>query len=164
MMMPDWLPPLVSVNGEWTSIVIRLYAVFTADFKRKICVFQGCGVDWDRRVQPGDSYEEGFWHLITKKDERTNDRLLDPRRAERLPWCSPTIHHGTHSAVKTWEYLESGNRRRVYLWLEEWDYVVILEKRTRRNTTRYFLVTAFHVDGDSTRRSLTRKYTARTAD
>jgi len=161
MTRPDWLPELVSVNGDWSSILARLYAIFTADFKDQTCTFQGSAVEWDQRITSGDNYEAGFWHLTTKTDRRSGDRLFDPRRAERLPWCSPTIRNSSHAAVKAWEYLESGNRRRVYLWLDEWDYVVILEKRTREHTVRHFLVTAFHVDGDSTRRSLSRKYTER---
>ncbi len=161
---PDWLPALVSVNGEWPSIVVRLYAIFASDFKNRTCSFKGSAVDWDRRIDSGDRYEEGFWHLITKTDRETGVRLPDPRRAERLPWCSPTIRNSSHSDIKSWVYLESGNKRRVYLWLEKWDYVVILEVRTRRDALHYFLVTAFHVDGDSTRRSLSRKYTRRQCD
>jgi hypothetical protein len=158
---PNHGPPPHCVNGDWPSILARLYAIFTVDFKDQTCSFQGCAVDWDKRIASGDNYEEGFWHLVTKTDHRTGDRLLDPRRAERLPWCSPTIRNSPHVAIKACEYLESGNRRRVYIWLEEWDYVVILEKRMRKDVVWYFLVTAFHVDGGSTRRSLSRKHTER---
>jgi hypothetical protein len=60
------------------------------------------------------------------------------------------------------------------LWLEAWDYVVVLEKRVLRieevvvlekRLPRIgevaFLVSAYHVDGDSVRRSLRTKYAKR---
>ena len=34
MEKPDWLPDMVSVNGEWDKIMARLYAIFEADFKK----------------------------------------------------------------------------------------------------------------------------------
>jgi hypothetical protein len=161
MMKPDWLPDMVSVNSDWNSILVALYAIFTTDFKQGDCRFQGRPVEWDKRVLANDQYEEGFWHLITKTDQRTGDRLFDPRRAERLPWCAPTINHSPHASIKIWEYQEAGNRLSKYVWLENWDYVVILAKRKRPAGDSYYLVTAFHVDGDSTRRNLRRKYSQR---
>jgi hypothetical protein len=104
----------------------------------------------DRRVVDGKC-EEAFWHLTTK--DQYGDRLFDARRSERLPWCRPTITNSTDAQVTAWKYEEGRSRVRLYLWLEKWDYVIVLELRPRR----LFLVTAYHVDGDSTRRSLRRK-------
>ena len=50
-------------------------------------------------------------------------------------------------------------RSALIFWLEEADYVVILQRRGRA----YFLITAYHVDGDSTRRRLKAKYEGREA-
>ena len=47
---------------------------------------------------------------------------------------------------------------RTYVWLEDWDYVVILEKRKHRIGKIAFLITAFHVEGKSRRINLERKY------
>jgi len=82
---PDWLPEIVSVDGEWDQVLARLYNIFDTDFKQTKRFFEGRPVWWDRRILAGNHYEEGFWHLITKTDQSTNERLLDPRRAERLP-------------------------------------------------------------------------------
>ena len=155
---PDWLPDIVSVNGVWEIVVRRLYQIFETDFIRAGCHFEGLPVWWDRRKQGGDTYEEGFWHLITRTDSCTKDRLIDPRRAERLPWCKPVIENSHDVRIRLWDYRESNNKIRTYIWLERWDYVVVLEKRSRNRGPIAFLVTAYHVDGESTRRRLRRKY------
>jgi hypothetical protein len=46
----------------------------------------------------------------------------------------------------------------MYLWYEDGDYVVILEEKVMRRGRVYFLTTAYHVDGNSQRRSLNQKY------
>jgi hypothetical protein len=160
---PTWLPEIISVNGEWGEVLSRLYRVFSADFKRGICAFEGRPVWWDRRILSKDRHEEGFWHLITKTDQKTKERLFDPRRAERLPWCCPIIQNADDGAVKVWDFREARGRLRTYLWLEDWDYVIVLEKRPQRVSEIAFLVTAFHVGGESTRRSLRTKYERREA-
>ncbi len=157
---PAWLPPLVHVGGEWLKVLVMLYRIFDQDFKQTERDLAGRPVRWDTRVLEGN-YEEGFWHLITRTDPDSGERLLDTRRAERLPWCGPTISYCADAAVKMWDYMEGKGRPRTYLWLEELNYVVVLEKRTQKGQTVAFLITAFHVDGDSTRRGLRRKYEQR---
>ncbi len=161
MEKPSWLPEIVSVDGEWEKVLAALYAIFDRDFKQMNRSFQDRPVWWDRRVLPGDQYEEGFWHLISKQDQDTNDRLLDPRRAERLPWCGPTISNAHDSEVEVWDYREASGRLRTYVWLQHRDYVVILEKRQQRIGKVAFLITAFYVEGDSKRRDLRKKYEKR---
>lgn len=156
-----WLPSMVSVNGVWEEVVVRLYQVFETDFKHGKPTFEKCPIWWDRRVLPGDSYEEGFWHLITKTDFATKERIPDFRRAERLPWCAPTIRNSADIAVKVWDYKEGSGRIRTYLWLENLDYVVILEKRKSKKGNVAFLVTAFYLDGASRRGAMRRKYERR---
>jgi len=63
--------------------------------------------------------------------------------------------------VKVWDYREAKGRIRTYLWLESFDYVVILEKRKQRIGMVAFLITAFYVEGESRKRSLTSKYSKR---
>lgn len=158
---PTWLPAMVSTNGEWPRVCSMLYGIFTEDFINTQRDLSGKPVWWDRSILPGERYEEGFWHLITKVDHTLGDRILDPRRAERLPWCGPTITNATDPIVKVWSYKESGRRPRTYVWLENLDYVIILEQRRYRRGDIAFLVTAYHVDGDSQRRSLRNKFARR---
>jgi hypothetical protein len=159
--MPDWLPPVASTDGVWEEVVLRLYEVFENDFKKTRCLFQGKQVWWDQRVIAGNKYEEGFWHLISRIDNQTKERLLDPRRAERLPWCRPTLANSGDAEVTVWHFKESSGRVRTYVWLKDWDYVIILEKRPQRIGETAFIITAYHVDGDSTRKNLRRKYDLR---
>jgi len=155
---PDWLPVIVSIDGVWGLVLSRLYTIFDRDFKQLKPMFSAMQVWWDRRVLGGERYEEGFWHLISRHEKETGERLLDPRRAERLPWCCPTLINARDNAVKVWDYKEGSGRMRTYVWLEDWDYVVILEKRKHRIGKIAFLITAFHVDGKSRRINLERKY------
>jgi hypothetical protein len=159
--MPDWLPAILSVNGEWGDVLRRLYQVFESDFQRSGCLFQKRPVWWNRKVEKGDCYEEGFWHLITRDDHQTHERLLDPRRAERLPWCAPTLRNSDDLQVRVWDYVEGSSTIRTYVWLENWDYVIVLEKKQQRIGEVAFLVAAYHLDGESQSRRLRKKYAKR---
>ena len=166
---PSWLPPMICMDGVWKDVLAILYEVFDRDFKQGKLSFAGRPVWWDRTVRPGDQYEEGFWHLITREDTVTEDRLPDFRRAKRLPWCVPTIRHHTDAAVLVWDYKEAGGKINTeeggkintYVWLEQMDYVIILRKRQQRIGEVAFLITAYHVDGPSRRRTLRRKHERR---
>lgn len=158
-MMPEWLPECCATNGEWAEVVAALYAVFRRDIAADPPRVDGCRVWWQHRMS--DGYEEAFWHLITRDDAATGDRLFDPRRAERLSWCGPILRHCDDPAITRWRYRESKGQIRLYLWLEPWDYVVILEERDGRGGRIYFPITAYHPDGEDRRQSLRRKYKKR---
>ena len=158
---PDWLPDIVSVDGEWNEVVSKLYSIFDKDFKQTKPSFKGKEIWWDQRKLEDSVYEEVFWHLITKQDQVTGERLLDNRRAECLGWCGPIIRNAHDEAVKVWDFREAKGHLRTYLWFEDFDYVVVLEKRKIGFREVYFLITAFHVDGASRRRSLRAKYEKR---
>ena len=154
-MMPEWLPACCITNGEWAEVIARLYAVFQRDFVADPPRVDGCPVWWQRRIS--DGYEEAFWHLTTRADDVAGDRLFDPRRAERLPWCGTILRRCDDPVITRWRYRESKGQIRLYLWLEAWDYVVVLEERDMRVGRVYFLITAYHVDGDAVRQQLRKK-------
>lgn len=162
MTRPAWLPAMVSVDGAWEDVCARLYAIFQQDFVKAGRRYENRPIWWDRRILAGD-YEEGFWHLISKDDKITQERLFDPRRAERLPWSGPVISNNSNAAVKAWDYREGRKTIRTYLWLEAFDYVIIMEKQKKGGREIVFLITAHHVDGESTKRKLRRKYQERLA-
>lgn len=156
---PSWLPELIDRNGSWDEIRDRLYAVFTADFIHGHPRYEGLPVWHDRRKLDDDPHEEGFWHLVTKKDRDTGDRLLDTSRAKRLRWCRATIDNANPPDVLVFDYEEGNGKIRRYLWLHECDYLVVLEKRARGGVDRaYSLVTAFFLDGPASKRRIQKKY------
>jgi hypothetical protein len=154
---PDWLPDLIECSGDWNKTLERLYAIFERDFSSRPPQFRNKKLWWNRRVKAGEVYPEGFWHLITRTDQKTGERLPDYRRAERLCWCRPVIEHYDQPEVTTWDADKQG-RIRTYLWVEPEDYVVVLESR---GTEIAFLITAYFIDGESSRRSLRRSYADR---
>jgi hypothetical protein len=170
--LPRWLPEMICVDGEFHKVVGSLYNIFHRDFIEGHPKLTDMDVWYDRRIKPGETYEEGFWHLITRDYAKDGSRNFDPRRAEKLPWCAPTLNNSEKPQVKYWVSDERG-KLTCYVWLEDYDYVVILEKRTlpakvvnseqKLARTIVFLKSAYHVDGDSNRRYFQRKYELRTA-
>lgn len=156
MHKPDWLPDMISTDGEWNVVLSSLYAIFDRDFKKGKPIFNKIPVWWDQRIEKDNTFEEGFWHLISRNDQFTNERNFDPRRAERLPWCRPVLTHAHETAVVVGDYQE-GRRMRTYVWLKEHDYVIVLERRQQNIGLVAFLITAYHIDGPSRRKSLERK-------
>lgn len=166
---PNWLPTIVSTDGDWNHVIAVLYAIFETDIKNSALRLKGRPVWHDRRVLPGEKYEEGFWHLTSRdewvfdKKQRQNvkKRVWDPRRSERLPWCRPTIEHAGESAVMVWDYEEADGQIRTYVWLKEWGYVIVLEQQQKRLGAIFMLITAFCVDYEAKRRDLESRYANR---
>ena len=151
---PVWLPQMLNMNGNWEKNLNQLFSIFTNDFINHPPKLDSMPVWYDRTIKEG-KYPEGFWHIITTKIN--GERFPDFRRAERLPWCGPTIKNCYDPTIKKWDVFEEGETR-TYLWLEDFDYVIILVKRLFRIGEIRFLKTAFHVEGDSTRKKLIKKY------
>jgi hypothetical protein len=159
---PDWLPELLDTNGYWDEIRQRLYDVFTSDFVTGSPRYEGLPVWHDRRKLDGDPHEEGFWHLVTMKGRDTGDRLLDTPRAKRLGWCRATVDNCNPPDVLVFDFEEGRGQLRRYLWIHECDYLVVLEKRKHGGKDKaYMLITAFYLDGPSSKRRIQKKYDGR---
>jgi hypothetical protein len=157
--LPDWLPEEIDTDGLWDDILARLYEVFDQDFTQGRPRYGGVAVWWDRRFTDGDPHEEAFWHLTTREDKTTGNRLIDTPRAKRLRWCRATIDNAVSPDVLAFDYEEGNGKIRTYLWVHEADYVVILEKKEKNGRViAYSLVTAFVLDGPSRRKDMQRKY------
>ena len=161
MTLPDWLPPMLTLDDTEEAMVAELYAVFQRDFKSGPLLFCGEEVWFDRNVPAGQRHEAGFLHIVTRENQRTRERELDLLRAERLPWCAAILRNATDPAVTLWVYREGNGRLRTYTWLEEGDYVVVLERKQKRIGQVAFMITAYHIDGASRQRSLRRRYEQR---
>jgi hypothetical protein len=84
--------------------------------------------------------------------------LPDPRRCERLPWVKPLIEHPTEPEVLAWDYEEGDETIKTYIWMQDYDFVVIMKKFP---DGRRRLITSFYVDSEYKRDDFTRKYATR---
>lgn len=159
MPAPSWLPASLCLNPIPRDIHDFLYEIFERDFINGVVRFSGLPVWWDRRQT--EEYPEGFWHVISRHDYSLDDRVLDTRRAEKLPWCAAIINNHHASEVSVFDHREGDGRIKTYLWLEQFDYLVILEKRSvklrGRSVDVMWLVTAYHVDDERSRAQLRKK-------
>lgn len=154
---PDWLPPLLYLSEEWNKDIEKLHEIFTNSFIENQCFFEKQLIFVDKRLSDGK--EQGFWHLVTKTDEKANERFFDNQRAKRLPWCRPLIENCYDASVKTFNWLHSNNKIRTHIWLEEFDYIVILQPFP--NGKAASLITAYFIEGDSTRKKFIDRYDKR---
>jgi hypothetical protein len=126
---PWWLPPLVPFSdyrGDWDRYLNALYSYFESDFLRTRPLFRGQRLGLKRHPL-WEGKEATFWHMISEGcDEAT--RQPDLRRCERIRWPRAIIENSNDPAVKVWETTRR-NERRVCLWLEEEEYLVVLAER-----------------------------------
>lgn len=155
----SFLPDELHFNGNWDDYLRKLYGVFENDFKIHTSSHQGLPIDFARKVLPdGDGKEEFFWHIVSTYDRKTGDRVIDFERSDKLPWARPTFESPPRKEIKVFDYdhgsKDKGIRR--YVWLEDYDYVLILKKRGNK----YFWVTAFYVKKWK-KKDLSRRYANR---
>jgi hypothetical protein len=152
---PTWLPELLryaDYGGDWEKFIKEVYGIFENDFKKTKPVYQKLPVNHDSRIQDGK--EAGFWHIVQSEEKTVGARVPDLRRCEHIPWPKPTIENSSDSVVSTWEVEikrpHFGRQKRVIIWLENFDYLVVLRSRP----TEFILVTAYCVIYESHRNKL----------
>jgi hypothetical protein len=130
-----------------------LYDVFRQQIRNGALTYRG-NVVW-HFPEVSDGREEVFWHLTSREDKTTGDRLPDLRRCERITWVRPLVHACPHADVLDWDYVEGDGTTKTYLWLPDDDFLVILKKYP---DGRRRLVTSFWVEYEHKRRELRKKY------
>lgn len=158
---PSFLPPVLNLDGEWRDVLDRLYSIFSRDFKESQTYHKGVKVIYNNTIKAdGLGKEEGFWHVVSKDSKDSGERIIDYPRAKRLPWAKPLMEksHG-RPGVKVWEYREGTSDKgiRTYIWLEDYDYALILQRKKKV----YYWITAFHVGSQWKRSDLQQKYVER---
>jgi hypothetical protein len=140
------LPSIINTSGiDATKLFDHLYRFFHQDFVcNRTYLNQTIYID-PQSKQLEDGKEKTFWHLTTKKDQSTKIRLYDPRRAERLSWVKVIIENHSAPLVSYFYHQENNAKKniRLYLWAENHDFVVILQKLGRSSS---ILVTSFYID------------------
>ena len=149
------LPPKLDLDGSYDRLISLLYGVYERDFINSRPIFKGLPVVVDNR-KIDSPYEEGFWHVITRGK---TGRLLDYKRAKRLPWLKPLIEWGPDPDLLCWSEEELDSRRgkmviKHLIWYEPGSYVIVLKEKPGK----YFLATAFHVTGKRERDYYMGKY------
>jgi hypothetical protein len=160
-MIPDWLPPELSLSGNSLQADIdALYAVFERDFiNAAASIVDGSPVYVNPHPDPSwsNQYTHGFTHMITKGD---GFRGIDYTRARKLPWVKATLNNYTKPEVTAfWSRAPKGDS--LYLWLTDYDFVVVLRPKKGRQMVagqKRILITAFYIDEQWLRRDLQRKY------
>ncbi len=151
--LPKWLPPIASVN-PWTKDTFdNLYSIFKRDFKDTQPVYKGYTVWFFPEIE--DNKEVIFWHLTHREDRKMGARLPDSPRCERLPWVKSILENPDKPEVLAWDYKEGDGSIRTYLWLKDFDFLVLL-KRYRDGRRR--LITSYYVDYPHKRRTLKKKH------
>ena len=126
---PEWLPPIVLLSNygdNWEKYLEALYDYFKQDFIKSRPTFNGRRLGLKKHPREKGK-EATFWHFISEgsiEDERTPDL----RRCERIRWPKPIIENAEGSNIKVWENRRR-NEKRILLWLEEQEYLVILTER-----------------------------------
>jgi hypothetical protein len=154
---PDYLPDLLEMEGSWEDILNRLYSVFSRDFKGDQVKHREIIVLYDRRIlTDGQEKEEGFWHVVSIWDRLHRQRLIDYRRAERLPWARPLMESPERMEIRVFDHFEGPRDKgiRRYIWLEDYDYVLILQRRKKA----FFWITAFYMDVEWKRKDLRKRF------
>lgn len=153
MTIPAWLPDMFPVN-PWTAGTYEdLYQVFCRELKDSHPSYRGAEV-WFF-LDMDDGKEQLFWHLTSRDDKETNERLPDLRRSERLPWVRPMIDQPNQPEVLDWDSEEADGTIKTYVWLRDYDFVVIMKKYPDENRR---LITSFWIEYGNTRRKMQKKY------
>jgi len=172
--MPDWLPDMLIVDPWTENTYEMLYRIFCRDIRDHNLRYIQYKVWIFNDIEDGK--EKIFWHLTTrfikpKKIPRRKrkfypsnqiyieeDRFPDLRRCERLPWVRALIENSNQPEVKAWDYEEGDLTIKTYVWLKEFDFIVIMKKYPD-NQRR--LITSFYVDKPYKRKDFERKFANR---
>lgn len=148
---------IIGVEGiEATEIFDYLYeSYFVEDFIEQKTYLNGNIYINPESYKKDENKELAFWHLTTREKQYTKregkkfvtykERLLDIDRADRLEWVKKIIENHTLPDIKCFYKKETTNKKpiRLYLWLHEKNFVVILQKLGKSSS---FLVTSFYID------------------
>lgn len=153
-MQPLWLPALLLLedyNGDWKRYFEAVYAAFEQDFVHSKPEFRGKRLGLKRHPEY-DGKSATFWHMMSTGEDEA-ERLPDMRRCERIRWPKPVIGNSTDPVLKVWAE-PKGNQRRIFIFLEEEGYLVILDDRGE-----YILPwTAYFIEYEHQRRKYNKRW------
>jgi len=149
-----WLPALVYLHdygGVWDIYLTEIYKIFKRDFITNRPSYQGRKIRL-KQHQKIEGKEIDFWHIISE-GPKEEDRIPDLRRCERIGWPKPIIENSAEPEIKIWKNKRKRNIR-VCLWLENYEYVVILDERKNY----HILWTTYPVEENHRKRKFQKEY------
>jgi len=153
---PEWLPEPLHLKTWSHDTYDRLYQWFCSEILSAPLQYDGSKVWYFPDIE--DGREALFWHLTAREDKATGDRIPDLPRCRRLPWLRPLLLNTRRPGVLGWDYLEGDGSTKTYVWLRDYDYVVIMKKYPDGSRR---LVTAYCIQYSNERRKLQKKYDGR---
>ncbi len=157
-MLPDWLPPqLVFSGNSLQNDYDVLHATFQNDFlSGDVLEVDNLTIFTDTSIDPNSTqgYTRGFTHLVTIGSQ---GRAIDYDRAKKLPWVRAVIENHFEAEVNTF-WTNSPKGPTLYLWLADYDFVVILRRmKGSTHSSSGIIITAYHVQSYG-RRDLQKLY------
>ncbi len=161
----QWLPEIIECKdfSKWNEYLEELYKIFKKDFIENRVIFEGKNVYYRKAPMDG-KYEHAFIHLTHKDEFHTssnpNDRIPDPRRAERIGWNKQIIeHYPCKETCKNCDkilYFEEYYKKNIkaYLLFKDVRFLVIIEKREKYN----LLITGYYIEYDNALHKYLKKY------
>lgn len=148
-MIPDWLPAELTLNGSHRDDISTLYNVYKRDFiVGPPAIVDGYRVIVNNIPDPSwnKEYTFEFTHIITS--DSGSLRQIDYDRAKKLPWVRSIIENYAQPEVVGFWYRQP-KKDKLYLWLRDHDFVVILTPYANRRITsvgnKVIIVTAFSI-------------------
>ena len=151
IMRPDWLPaPLTFSGSSPVQDYARLHDIYQNEILTTQLQINSVKVVFNNRPDPNfHPYTYGFTHLITR-DDKTGFRGIDYSRACKLNWVVPIIQNYQDPAVSCFWFQHPKKGETLAIWLEEYDYILILRWLTK-NQTEKILITSYSVDAGNRR-------------
>jgi len=133
------LPELYEFHGDWSSYVEELYDIYLDDIVNNASLrFNNLPIR--TRFKPlTDNKGYGFWHIISDGEEE-DEREIDLRRCESLPWVRHCISYAKKPPAPIhWWKNKRGTNTHIVILSEDKGFVVVLAERKNY----YLLKTAY---------------------
>jgi len=127
MTLPKLLP-LDDFYKDQKSCISRLYKFYLDEIINAKLTFLEMPIRFQFRP-PNNGMHFGFYHLITEGGVTEEDRKVNFKRCQRIPWIPYILRsHNDFLKIKCWEN-SRGSSQHIVLWLHQHDYSLILARR-----------------------------------
>lgn len=126
------LPELFKLDGFYKNqgeCLKKLHDFYREEIVNAGLVFFGYPLSFQSRPEI-NGMQNSFYHLISEGGFEVEEREINFKRCQRIPWIPYVIKNSDNSSmIKCWENTRNNSKHTV-LWLHEHNYLVVLAKRT----------------------------------